>query len=156
MMQHKLKFRPFECFPENEAAGAVIKVTGVIDGDTFLVSGLGYKIPIETESIEEDELGPFVMVPPQKRELGEGWFFEARLYADDPDEPPGAEIRILQFNSAVERLAIEHRLDLNKVFLINPPRAGFTVNFNWLGRIDGVALISTVPHSGLSQKRLPS
>jgi hypothetical protein len=79
------------------------------------------------------------------------------LYSDGPDEEPGCELSLRQFGDEVAALAKQGRIDLDKVLLINPPRAGFSIWFNWAGRIDGKGLLSKVTEEDQTSKiRLPS
>jgi hypothetical protein len=156
-MERTLRLSTFECFLENEANQVVIKVTGVLQGPTFTVSALGYEIGIRVVSVGEDQFGKFVLVEPQKRQLGDGWTFELQLYARGPDEVPGSELTIQQFSDDVADLATQRGIDLDKVLLINPPRAGFSIGFNWAELINGKGLISKVTEADrTSENRLPS
>lgn len=116
----------------------------MLQDTTFTVSALGYEIGIPVISVGEDEFGEFVLVEPQKRQLGDGWTFELQLCARSQDEVPGSELSIQQFSDEVADLATQQGIDLNKVLLVNPPRAGFSIGFNWAGHTNGKGLISKV------------
>ena len=155
----ELMLRPFERyleFPESH----VEKITGVLDGDTFVFSAMNFRIAFIVKSKAADRFGDFAILEPQDKSLNEGWECHLEAYQDDSDEEPGASLSLKLPGdlSPYAAEALRRGRDLTQINLLVPDRAGFSIFFNFCGFVDGHSGPQTVthPYNGSEEQRKPN
>lgn len=148
----RMKIRPFEEYFESAPQKPAVVMTGRVEEGAFVVTALGRAVRLAVEEVGADERGSYAILADEQTLQVVGDFRLEVLHEYDEDlGASGAELRLVCDREALLMATAAARaqgINTEKINLIVPPDAVYSVYFNGDGIRDGRAAYRRASEKG--------